>query len=374
MKKKKNEKRKMKNAARKNAARPSAKIILATGVLLLFIFLFLFFVFGVRSTISEPAYFEVSGGAPVGAVAAELNNKSFISNSAVFKISVYAFGGRVQRGGYDLPRRASTWRIARMLARGEIASTTVVIPEGLTVKQIVQVLDANVFLRGSACEGKGQKAKGRDINNEEISNNGKGLPSAFCLLPSDGSLFPDTYIVAKGTNRAAVLELMRAKMEKVKRGWEASKRPAPAPLKNWNEIITLASIVQKETPKVSEMPVVASVYLNRLRKKMKLQADPTVVYAMTDRLGDMQGLPLLTGHLKTDSPYNTYVRYGLPPAPIANVGSDAIAAVLNPADTNYLFFVADGQGGHRFAKDYAEHQKNHANWREIKKKKVSNAN
>lgn len=115
------------------------------------------------------------------------------------------------------------------------------------------------------------------------------------------------------------------------------------------------------------MPIVASVYLNRLRDNMRLQADPTVVYALTNGLGDMRGRPLLRGALKIDSPYNTYTNYGLPPAPIANVGLDAIHAVLQPADTNYLYFVADGRGGHRFARTYDEHMKNHADWRAIKK-------
>ena len=117
------------------------------------------------------------------------------------------------------------------------------------------------------------------------------------------------------------------------------------------------------------MPIVASVYLNRLRKGMRLQADPTVVYALTDGLGDMQGQALLRGHLKIENPYNTYRNSGLPPAPIANVGENAIRAVLRPADTNYLFFVADGKGGHRFSKSYEEHKKNHATWRKIKKQK-----
>lgn len=117
----------------------------------------------------------------------------------------------------------------------------------------------------------------------------------------------------------------------------------------------------------AEMPTVASVYLNRLRQKMRLQADPTVVYALTDALGDMGGQVLWTSQLRIPSPYNTYTNYGLPPHPIANVGADAIAAVLNPADTTYYFFVADGTGGHTFAHDYDEHLVNQANWRQIKK-------
>jgi UPF0755 protein len=162
---------------------------------------------------------------------------------------------------------------------------------------------------------------------------------------------------------------MQKKMAEIQRGWESSGRHAPRPLKTWNDIITLASIVQKETPKTSEMPIVASVYLNRLNKRMKLQADPTVVYVITKQLGDMKGAPLLSGHLQVKSPYNTYRNYGLPPTPIANPGRAAITAVLNPADTNYYFFVADGQGGHNFSKDFEGHKAYREIWREIKKSK-----
>lgn len=178
--------------------------------------------------------------------------------------------------------------------------------------------------------------------------------------------------MARGTSRLALLDLARKKMQNLEDAWRKTNRKLPKPLKNWDEVVILASIVQKETPQAREMPIVASVYLNRLNKGMRLQADPTVVYALTDKLGDMQGQPLLRGHLKIESPYNTYRNAGLPPAPIANVGENAIRAVLKPADTNYLFFVADGRGGHLFSKDYEEHKKNHNDWREIKKLKNKN--
>ena len=195
---------------------------------------------------------------------------------------------------------------------------------------------------------------------------GAGTDLPVCNL-HDGDLFPDTYRVARGTSRLALLDLMRKKMVELEHNWDRAGRIAPRPLKTWNDVITLASIVQKETPKESEMPIVASVYLNRLRDGMLLQADPTVVYALTDGLGDMRGRPLYRNHLKIESPYNTYINRGLPPAPIANVGLDAVRAVLNPANTNYLFFVADGNGGHKFSRTYEQHMKNHADWREIKK-------
>ena len=183
----------------------------------------------------------------------------------------------------------------------------------------------------------------------------------------DGDIFPDTYRVARGTARLAVLDLARKKMDAIHDAWVRAGRIAPSPLSSWNDVLTLASIVQKETPRAAEMPLVASVYVNRLNKNMRLQADPTVVYALTGGVGDMRGEPLLRGHLKIESPYNTYLHRGLPPAPIANVGQAAIRAVLKPADTNYLFFVADGRGGHHFSNSYEQHMRHHADWRAIKK-------
>ena len=312
-----------------------------SGALIIFITLLIGFWFvGIHSPMIQPESFNVSAGASVGNVAMQLKERGWIESTDTFKFMIMGFGGEVQAGTYDLPERASVWRIARMLARGDIASTVVFIPEGLTVKQIIAVLDENIFLTGTSCETK---------------------------CPNDGELFPDTYRVAKGTKRSAVIELMQKKMDEIQRAWEASGHHAPTPLKSWNQVITLSSIVQKETPKTNEMSKVASVYLNRLIKRMKLQADPTVVYILTDKLGDMQGKPLLSVHLQIDSPYNTYKHYGLPPGPIANPGREAITAVLNPAETTYYFFVADGQGGHNFSEDFEGHKANREIWREIKK-------
>ena len=307
------------------------------------------FMFGMHTTVKKPAVFTVSRGDSVSGVANRLMKDGLVDSVQIFKMAVRLNGGKIQTGQYDIPVAASAWRIADMLANGRVASTTIVVPEGLTIKQIKQLLLQSSGLTGAV----------------ECSN---GNDAPVCNL-KDGQVFPDTYTVAKGTNRLAFLDLMRKKMVAVENAWRKTNRKLPKPLQDWNDVMTLASIVQKETPRVREMPIVASVYLNRLNKKMRLQADPTVVYALTDGLGDMQGGALLRGHLKIDSPYNTYKNAGLPPAPIANVGENAIRAVLKPADTNYLFFVADGQGGHKFAKDYETHQKNHADWRKIKKSK-----
>ncbi|MFQ6739730.1 MAG: endolytic transglycosylase MltG [Alphaproteobacteria bacterium] len=320
------------------------------GIALLCAILLVFVLWGMFSGTNRSQHlvtFNVAPGTSVSAVANSLKKQGIIDSVSSFKMAVQANGGRVQTGVYDIPRGASAWRIATMFANGDVAKTVIVIPEGLTIKQIKQLLSDSAELNGSV--------------NCDAGNN-----APVCNL-HDGDVFPDTYHVARGTSRLAVLDLARKKMIDVHNKFEKTNRGLPSPLKNWNDVLVLASIVQKETPRVKEMPIVASVYLNRLRSGMRLQADPTVVYALTNGLGDMQGAPLLTGHLKIDSPYNTYRNSGLPPAPIANVGRDAIYAVLNPANTKFLFFVADGRGGHKFSKTYEEHVKNHDAWRKIKK-------
>ena len=307
------------------------------------------YVFCIKSTVESPVIFNVVRGDSVTGVANRLVKNNLIDSKDLFIASVRFHGGKVQSGQYDIPRGTSLWGITKMLVSGDVATTNIVIPEGLTVKQIKNLLLQHSGLTGGV----------------ECTDN---IARPVCDL-KDGQIFPDTYRVARGTDRLAVLELMRKKMIDVRAHLIKANRNLPKPLKNWDEILTLASIVQKETPVAREMPIVASVYLNRLNKGMRLQADPTVVYVLTDGLGDMQGAPLLSGHLKIDSPYNTYRNSGLPPAPIANVGLAALRAVLRPAKTKFLFFVADGQGGHRFSIDYAQHQKNHNAWREIKKSK-----
>ncbi len=330
----------MKSKKNKKTSKILSKRLWAVWGALIFIFGFSFvYLTAIYSPIKNTAHFDLTAGLGVNQVASTLWKNDMIASKRLFRLANKFFGGQVQIGTYEFPTGTSVWGIARMTARGQVASVTIMIPEGTTVKQIIAILNSNSSLVGNVCD----------------------------ICPGEGELFPDTYTVAKKTPRSAVLELMRKKMQGIKTGWEASGKHAPAPLKSWNEIVTLASIVQKETPRVSEMPIVASVYLNRLRTGMRLQADPTVVYQLTEKLGDMQGQPLLRGHLKIDNPYNTYTRYGLPPGPIANVGSDAIAAVLNPADTDFYFFVADGTGGHKFSKDYEEHKINHAAWRKIRK-------
>lgn len=302
-----------------------------------------FFIFNLWSPVKKNIDVVVPNGASVTGMTNYLYKNNIIKSKNLFYFSIRMNGGKIMAGEYEIPRGAGAWTIAAMLSKGRVATTTITIPEGFTIKQTKNLLMNTSFLKG-------------DVDCDK--------PLPVCNL-RDGDIFPDTYRIARGTNRLAVLDLARKKMESVKQSF--AKYKLPKPLKDWNDVMVLASIVQKETPLKREMPIVAGVYLNRLNTNMRLQACPTVIYALTDFEGDMHGAPLLSGHLKIDSPYNTYTHNGLPPHPIANVGMDAIRSVLNPAKTEYLFFVADGRGGHKFSKTYNEHQKNHDVWREIKK-------
>ena len=302
-----------------------------------------FYVFNLWSPLKRPVTVIVKPGVSVTRLTNYLVKNRVIKSKDLFMFSVRLNGGKIMAGEYDIPQGAGVWVIADMITKGRVATTTITIPEGYTIKQIKNLLMASSSFSGDVdCDG----------------------DAPVCNL-HEGDIFPDTYRVARGISRLAVLDLARKKMLDIKNSLDTKKYPAP--IKDWHDVLVLASIVQKETPLKREMPIVAGVYLNRLNSNMRLQADPTVVYALTDGLGDMQGEPLLSGHLKIENPYNTYRNRGLPPTPIACVGRDAIHAVLHPSKTKYLFFVADGKGGHKFSTDFEEHKKNRIDWRVIKK-------
>jgi len=278
--------------------------------------------------IEEDMLYTIRPGATVSSVARDLG----LEGDFIFLVK--RNGGIIKMGTYDIPAGASVWRLARIFTKGQVANRAIMIPEGLTVKQIINILNEHPDLTGEIVE----------------------------IKYAEGELFPDTYVVPKGMDRNQVLELKARQMRRIMDEFKTAELPEP--LSDWNDVLTLASIVQKETSKKSEMPIVASVYINRLRARMRLQADPTVVFFITEGLGDMRGARLLTRHLRIPNPFNTYTSRGLPPAPIANVGIDAIRAVLYPAQTDYLFFVADGQGGHNFSKTYSEHNVHRRAWQE----------
>ena len=184
-------------------------------------------------------------------------------------------------------------------------------------------------------------------------------------MPREGTLLPETYKFPRGTTREQVLQRMQQTQKRVLAEiWE--RRNPEIPVKTPEQLVTLASIIEKETGKADERSRVAAVFVNRLRQKMKLQSDPTIIYGLVGGKGTL-GRPIKRSEIQQPSPYNTYVVDGLPPGPIANPGRASLEAAANPARTRDLFFVADGTGGHTFTETYDQHQKNVAKLRALEK-------
>jgi UPF0755 protein len=235
--------------------------------------------------------------------------------------------------------------IMELLKSGKSILYSVSFPEGLTVRQMFDRMLQDTVLEGD-------------------------LPAA---LPAEGSLRPDTYKFSRGTKRSEIIDQMAAAQQKlVDQIWD--KRDSSLPLRSKVEFVTLASIVEKETGVPDERAHVASVFLNRLGKGMRLQSDPTIIYGLFGGEGKPADRPIYQSDLKRDTPYNTYVIKGLPPTPIANPGKDALEAVANPWKTQDLYFVADGTGGHVFAATLEEHNANVKRWRKLEADKGSDPN
>jgi len=278
---------------------------------------------------------DIPAGSGLNAIAARLERAGAIESADIFRLATrfrQAERG-LKAGEYEIAPRASMADILAQLQAGKTIERRVTIPEGLTSLQIVAVLNATEKLTG------------------EID-----------AIPPEGSLAPETYFFTTGEDRAAILARMRAAQTAILDTlWE--DRAADLPFDTKAEALTLASIVEKETGVSSERGRVAGVFVNRLRKGMRLQTDPTVIYGVAG--GEGLDRPISRADLKDANPYNTYVIGGLPPTPIANPGKASIEAALNPATTPDFYFVADGTGGHAFARTLAEHNRNVRRWRKI---------
>ncbi len=281
-------------------------------------------------------------GQGLSAIAKELEDVGVISSALFFKLAVFRQGAErsLKAGEYAIPAGASMVEILAQLREGRVILHKLTIPEGLTTAQVLRLVGADPVLAGTVA-----------------------------AAPGEGMLMPDTYVFSRGDTRAQVVERMeKAHADFVAKAWE--KRAAGLPFKDPREAIVLASIVEKETGIAEERPRVAAVFVNRLRRGMRLQSDPTIIYGLNG--GEPLGRGLRVSEIARVTPYNTYAVDGLPPTPIANPSREAIAAVLNPPATGDLFFVADGTGGHAFAATEAEHRKNVARWRKIEKSRAQN--
>ena len=243
-------------------------------------------------------------------------------------------------GEYSFQKNASLRDVIATIVEGKVVQHAVTIPEGLTSEQIVARLTDNDIFGGSVRE-----------------------------MPREGTLLPETYKFPRGTTREQVIQRMQQTQKRVLAEiWE--RRNPDVPIKSPEQLVVLASIVEKETGKADERSRVAAVFVNRLRQKMKLQSDPTIIYGLVGGKGTL-GRPIKRSEIMQPSTYNTYVIDGLPKGPIANPGRASLEAAANPARTRDLFFVADGTGGHSFTETYDQHQKNVA-WLRSMEKQIQN--
>lgn len=269
-------------------------------------------------------------------IARQLDDAGVVESALLFRLADQVIGEAtpLHPGEYAFPAGATVVQVLELLRSGHTVVRKLTIPEGFTSARVLQRLNAAEGLEGEITE-----------------------------IPEEGSLLPATYPYTWGDSREAMLDKMKEEMQRaVDRLW-ASRAP-DLPLTSPHDAVTLASIVEKETGIAAERSRIAAVFINRLRLGMRLQSDPTVIYAMAGGAGPL-GRPLTLSDLRAEHPYNTYRNNGLPPGPIANPGRAALAAVLQPAKTDELFFVADGTGGHAFAKTYEDHKANVARWRAL---------
>lgn len=279
-------------------------------------------------------------GAGSAKVADILTEFGVIDKPLVFRIygRIKGVDRKIKAGEYKFNPQMPMVEVLNKIVGGDVFYHQLTLPEGLTTKQFIDIINAEEALSG------------------EISINVK-----------EGQMLPETYTFELGTDRDKIIAMAAEAMDEVVRdAW--NNKMSDLPVKNPKQLVILASIIEKETGIAAERGLVASVFINRLKKGMKLQTDPTIIYAITDGNEDL-GRSLKRADMQIDSPYNTYKYYGLPPTPICNPGREAIYAAANPEESQYLYFVADGKGGHNFSVSYREHT-NHVNtWVKGRRKK-----
>jgi UPF0755 protein len=298
-----------------------------------------------KQTLEAPGPLQEDKIVNIPARAGKRDIADVLSREGVINVNPWIFIGSVfalkassdlKPGEYSFQKNASLRDVIATIVDGKVVQHAITIPEGLTSEQIVSRLSDNDIFTGSVRE-----------------------------IPREGTLLPETYKFPRGTTRDQVIQrLQQAQKRVLAEIWE--RRNTDTPLKSPDQLVTLASIVEKETGRADERSRVAAVFVNRLRQRMKLQSDPTIIYGLVGGKGTL-GRPIKRSEITQPSPYNTYVIDGLPPGPIANPGRASLEATANPARTRDLFFVADGTGGHAFTETYDQHAKNVAKLRASEK-------
>ena len=286
--------------------------------------------------LAEDKLVNIPRGLGIRDIADLLQREGVIDQPYVFMggVIVLKARGELKYGEYQFSKHASVAEVVDTITEGKVIQHALTVAEGLTSEQIVARLLENDVLTGQIRE-----------------------------IPREGTLLPETYKFTRGMTREQIIQRMQQAHRRVlQEVWE--RRMPDLPIKTPEQLITLASIVEKETGRSEERTRVAAVFVNRLKSRMRLQSDPTIIYGLTGGKGSL-GRPILRSEIEQPTPYNTYVVDGLPPGPIANPGRASLEAAANPARTKELYFVADGSGGHVFSDNYAEHQKNVARLRSI---------
>ena len=280
----------------------------------------------------------IKPGNGVATIAGLLSRHGIVQNPWLFRLRSRIDGDdtALRAGEYAFPAGVSIRGVIDVLTSGETVVRKVTLAEGLTSAEFIALV-----------------------------NQADGLTGGVTISANDGDLLPETYHYSWGDDRSDLVQRMRRNMDTTLADLWAKREPG-LPLATPEDAVILASIVEKETGVAEERALVAGVFVNRLRKGMRLQSDPTVVYGLT--FGEPLGRSLSRADLRSETDYNTYRIKGLPPTPICNPGIDALKAVLHPAETDALYFVADGTGGHVFSRTLREHNRNVAKWRKIRDK------
>jgi len=304
-----------------------------------FFILALFIFYSFLPVKTEEKTVEIAYGTPTKDIALQLYREGLLRNPMSFILIHAVYKKKLEAGEYEFGGLVFPWDIYEKLSKGLKKVYRITIPEGADLYDIARILEEN---RICSAEDFLKYA----LSEETIKRYGLKVSSM------EGFLFPDTYFFSKNTHPLRVIDVMHRNFLKKTEELRKNLEEKGLTLEEW---VTIASMIEKETAKPEERPLVSAVIRNRLKRGMKLQIDPTVIYALKRK--NLWGGRLTLNHLRIEDPYNTYVYFGLPPSPICNPGLESLRAVLEPAEVDYLYFVADGSGGHYFSKTYQEHNR-----------------